>query len=390
MDDEHDSYQTPKPGKVYLSPSMKAFGDPSHQMRIASKLTGESDQYQYATERGEVVLRKKPAARTSLRAKFLEATGKVYILTLQRFDQETGQPYGDGFTFTGEEIPRLLEFLTQLRCLAFKDGRSLNLTEDELRGRVLTTAQATALLEGNEELFAEVVRHALSKEDVVALAYRRQELGVFERLLTDPRYFAEMKDQAKCGEEALWQRFFEKNPWIFGYGLRYLYGASLDDAKLEQTVHGHTAFSPGKRVDALLKSKAIASTLCFVEIKRHTTELLATTAYRSGCYAPSSELTGAVAQIQATVSHAAQTLFGRRGVAGDDGFPTGEEVFNFAPRSFVVVGSLGEFRNEHGISEDRLRAFELYRTHLHQPEIYTFDEIFERARHIVHASDSLG
>jgi hypothetical protein len=372
---------------VYLSPSLNAFGDPSHQIRIASKLTGESDQYQYATECGEVVLRQKPAARTSLRAKFLEATGKVYILTLQRFDEISGQPYGNGFTFTGEEIPRLLEFLTQLRNLAFEDGRSLNLTEEELRSRVLTTAQATALLEGNEELFAEVVRNALSKEDVVAQAYRRQELGVFERLLTDPEYFAEAKGQAKCGEEALWQRFFEKNPWIFGYGLRYLYGTSLDDAKLEQTVHGHSVFSPGKRVDALLKSKAIASTLCFLEIKRHTTELLAKTAYRSGCYTPSSELIGAVAQVQATVSHAAQTLFGQRSVASNDGFPTGEEVFNFAPRSFVVVGSLGEFRNDHGISEDRLRAFELYRTNLHQPEIYTFDEIFERARHIVHTAD---
>ena len=56
----------------------------------------------------------------------------------------------------------------------------------------------------------------------------------------------------------------------------------------------------------------------------------------------------------------------------------------------MVVGSLGEFQNDRGVSEDRLRAFELYRTHLHQPEVYTFDEIFERARHIVETGGSGG
>jgi Domain of unknown function (DUF4263) len=94
-------------------------------------------------------------------------------------------------------------------------------------------------------------------------------------------------------------------------------------------------------------------------------------------------LSGAVAQIQGTVSYAAESLFGRHRLSGADGFPSGEDVFNFSPRSFVVVGSLSEFRNEHGVSEDRLRSFELYRSHLHQPEIFTFDEIFERAKHIV-------
>jgi hypothetical protein len=385
MEDDNDSYVYPKPGKVYFSPSMKAFGDPSKHMRIASKVTGESDGLEYAIERDEVVLRNRKGARTSIRAKFLEATGEIYVLSFQKFDNDTGRPYGDGFTFAGPEIPRLLEFLSNLRTAVFDDGRTLNLTDEELRERVLTPSQAMALIAGNEDVFAEVVRQAISKDDVVALAHRRRQLQEFERLLREPEYFAQQMAQCQCGRELLWQRFFEANAWIFGYGLRYVYGLGLDEAKLEQVVRGHTVLDPGKRVDALLKSKAIASTLCFVEIKHHQTGLLAASDYRAGCYAPSKELSGAVAQIQATVSYAAESLFGRRRVAGDDGFPTGEEVFNFAPRSFVVVGSLAQFQNEHGLSEDRLRAFELYRANLHQPEIYTFDEIYERARHIVEA-----
>jgi len=155
----------------------------------------------------------------------------------------------------------------------------------------------------------------------------------------------------------------------FGYGLQYIYGSALDHKKLEQVVRGHTAFQPGKRVDALLKSKAIASTLCFVEIKHHKTELLGKQTYRPGCYAPSAELSGAVAQIQATVSFVSESLFGQRAVVGADGFPTGEAVFNFAPKSFVIAGSLAEFVGENGVSEDRLRGFELYRSNLQQPEV---------------------
>jgi len=383
-----DNYQFPKPGKVYVSPSLPGFHDKARRIRIASKLTGASDGYEYAKERGEVVLREKRGARTCIRAKFLEATGDIFVLSIQKFDNATGMPYGTGFTFVGEEIPRLLEFISHVRAAAFPDAHSLNLTDEELSQRVLTPAQATALLAGNPDVFAEVVRQAVTKEDLVALGYRRRQLDVFEKLLKDSAFFDDLLLRKNCGAEALWQQFFEKNPWIFGYGLRYVYGSTLDDAKLEQYVRGHTVVQPGKRVDGLLKSKAIASTLCFVEIKHHRTELLGKQSYRPGCYAPSSELSGAVAQIQATVSYASESLFGRRSVVGDDGFPSGEEVFNFSPRSFVVVGSLGEFRREQGVSEDRLRAFELYRTHLHQPEVYTFDEIFERARHIVDAGGS--
>jgi hypothetical protein len=381
-----DNYQFPKPGKVYVSPSLPGFRDKARRVRIASKVTGVSDGYEYAKEHGEVVLRDKPDARTCIRAKFLEATGDVFILTIQKFDNESGMPYGTGFTFVGEEITRLLEFVTNIRAAAFEDARSLNLTDDELRQRVLTPAQAGALLAGNPEVFAEVVRQAVTKEDLVSLGYRRQQLEAFERLLHEPDYFEHAKTVKRCGDEALWQQFFEKNPWIFGYGLQYVYGATLDNEKLEQYVRGHTVFQPGKRVDGLLKSKALASTLCFVEIKHHRTDLMAKQEYRGGCYAPSAQLSGAVAQIQGTVSYASESLFGRHRVIGENGFPSGEEVFNFSPRSFVVVGSLGEFRNEHGVSEDRLRSFELYRSHLHQPEIFTFDEIFERARHIVTAN----
>ncbi|MBL8143775.1 MAG: DUF4263 domain-containing protein, partial [Acidobacteria bacterium] len=184
----------------------------------------------------------------------------------------------------------------------------------------------------------------------------------------------------------LWQLFFERNPWIFGYGLSYVYLTGLDNKKLEQVVSGYSVAQAGKRTDALLRTRGVLSSLCFVEIKKHTTHLLEATAYRPACWAPSRDLAGAVSQVQGTVAQAAQDLRKLTG-RNDLGDPTGEEAFNYMPKAFVVVGSLGQFVSEGGINEDKHRSFELFRGNTASPEIITFDELYERARFIVQQHD---
>ena len=181
--------------------------------------------------------------------------------------------------------------------------------------------------------------------------------------------------------------FFEKNPWIFGYGLDYIYTSNLDDKRLEQVVHGYQVSQHGKRVDALLKTRAFISTLCFVEIKTHRTQLLHNIPYRSGCWAPSNELTGAIAQIQGTISYAQESIFGKLTLTDQNGFPTKEDVFNFRPRAFIVIGNLEQFNGEYGINQEHIRSFELYRQNIFQPEIITFDELYERAKYIIATSE---
>lgn len=78
----------------------------------------------------------------------------------------------------------------------------------------------------------------------------------------------------------------------------------------------------------------------------------------------------------------------QQALAHESPWSTFERVFNFAPRSFVIAGSLAEFVGEGGVSEDRLRGFELYRSNLQQPEVFTFDELLERARHIVELGEA--
>ncbi len=70
-----------------------------------------------------------------------------------------------------------------------------------------------------------------------------------------------------------------------------------------------------------------------------------------------------------------------------DGNPSGEEVFNYQPKSYLVIGNLKEFLTEHGVNQDKYRSFELFRKSINQPEILTFDELFERAKFIVNQNE---
>ena len=179
----------------------------------------------------------------------------------------------------------------------------------------------------------------------------------------------------------------ENNPWIFGYGLNYIFSSSLDDQKLEQVTTGYSIQGSGKRVDALMKTRGLISSLCFVEIKTHKTSLLSNGPYRAECWQISGELAGSISQIQKTVQKAIEGIRTKLDIETDTGEPTGETVFLYQPRAFVVVGSLDEFRTDHGTNERRFSSFELFRRNMVNPEVITFDELFERARFIVRHSE---
>lgn len=383
-----DDYQNPLPGKTYISPSLQAFGNKDRRVRIASKILPSEDGYEYARERDEIVLRKKPDAKTYITAKFLEDTRRTVVLTVQKFITETGQPYGSGFSFVGEEIGRFCEFLANIQSVNFNTRAKVNISDEELRKIALTTHQAKAFLTENQDLFAEVLKSEVTTEDLIAVGFRKKQLSVYKNLLNDQSYFDDLKQKKKCSNEALWQKYFEKNPWVFGYGLGYIFLSSLDGKKLEQVVQGHSVDSHGKRVDALMKTKGIISNLCFIELKTHATELLESKPYRPGCWAPSKELAGAIAQVQVTVASAIESLSSIINPSDSDGNPTGEEIFNYQPKSYLVIGSMGEFVSEHGVNKDKLRSFELLRKNTSNPEIITFDELYERAKFIVQHNQS--
>lgn len=327
-------------------------------------------------EKDEVILHTTGSGFQQIKAKFLEDGRGISHLWIQRWSTKTGNPMGEQAVLYGEQIAALMEFLNGIKKLEIPHAGTFNRDFEDLRLVHLPDTDARKILEENPQLVAEFARSQITSEDVIALAYRRQELGTFRKML----------DQNDLSEDD-WQSFFERNQWIFGYGLAYVFTTGLDGQKLQASIRGASLTKHGKEPDGVMKTRAAISSLCLVEIKKSSTSLLKTGSYRSGTWSPTAELSGAVAQSQENVRAASDELGIDHIFTDDNGYPTGEHIVSVQPRSFLVIGNLDEFASDKGTNIARYRSFEDFRRNLRQPEILTFDELFERARFIVESAD---
>ncbi|RWQ69652.1 MAG: DUF4263 domain-containing protein [Mesorhizobium sp.] len=382
--DEYEIFQRSKADKTYVSPRFQSFD--GKRFRIGNKYVDGNPGYCFADVKEEMILRETPSGRFQIKATFIEDDRSFQTVTIQRFTSRgRAKEY---FTFLPREVATLLKFLSNLKRIHFPNEGKVNIPDDDLDEFLLRPDQMRRIAADNQALLAALARTEITSEDIVALGYRKKQLRIFERLLGDNEYFQTALRKHPNGPEDVWQKFFKANPWIFGYGLSLIRFGPLENRKLEQVVRGFSVTGSGKRVDALLKSHALVSTACFVEVKRHDTNLLVESTYRPGIWQPSKELSGAVAQIQGTVAAALEQWSSQELVTDRDGAPTGERLFTTEPRSFVICGRLSEFQEEHGVNERKFRSFELYRRNLIRPEIVTFDELYERARFIVESTVS--
>jgi len=374
--EEYDYARGRLPHRLYISKVLPYYGDTTIR-RYAWKRLEEGPLKELVKVGDEFVLHQTDTGIQQIRAKFIEDGRGISHLHIQRWSTKTGNPIGEQFILYGQQITRLIEFLDNIRRLEIPTSEKFTVDESDLRLVHLPEAETRKVLENHPELVAEFARSKLTTEDVVALAYRREQLNVF----------SEMLDRSQDILESDWQKFFERNQWIFGYGLSYVFTTDLNGQGLQQTLRGSSLVSPGKIPDGIMKTRAAVSALCLVEIKKSSTDLLKSSEYRKGAWAPSNELSGAVAQCQETLRTAVDVLDTHHRFEDDQGNPTGEELMSVQPRSFLIVGSLTEFQAERGVNSKRYQSFEGFRRNLRQPEILTFDELYERARFIVEHSD---
>lgn len=389
FDLDYDTYKNPVEGKTYISPPIQNEYGEKNTIRIVTRGIDQSETYEVAKEKGEILLRTTTGGKNIITAKVFEKSNRIYVLNIQQYTAATGNPHKLGFAFIGDEITKLFNFIRDVQTMRFGSERYQRLSDEDIKHIELTDAQANSFFEKNPELFTSIVQSQMTKQDIIAFGYRKKQLECFEKMLNDPNYFEWVEKEKKLKKEAVWQRFFEANPWIFGYGLGYIFLSGLDDKKLEQVVQGYSLNSHGKRIDAVMKTKGIISNLCFVEIKTHMTKLLEDTPYRPGCYAPTKELAGAIAQVQGSTADAVKSLAEKIAISDSLGNPTGETLYNYQAKSFLVIGNLNEFIGDHGVNEDKLRSFELLRKNTMSPEIITFDELFERAKFIVSFNETV-
>lgn len=177
--------------------------------------------------------------------------------------------------------------------------------------------------------------------------------------------------------EEWWQSFFERNTWIFGYGLNY---QILKNVQTQPRYGGLAVTGKGaQKGDFLQSTEAVIKFTVLVEIKKPSTLLLGTESYRNGAWELGGELTGGVSQIQANCS-----TWEKEGSRAEQNQETllQQGIFTVQPKGILVIGNTRQLN-----SASKRATFEMFRRNTVNPEILTFDELYERAKFIVSHTD---
>jgi hypothetical protein len=384
-DDRDGEYaMTRVPGRMYIS---RRF--PYTSLLEDDPLTGKAARFGYTVldETGhteffdgngwDLIIRETPT-RQQLKAMFFEDARGIMALAFQRFASDGRRLKRECFTLRGEEIGQLDAFLALIRSegLTFAGQDGMRFSPGLIRQLVGESEALAELARKNPELLATIIRSDVSAPDVVALARRREVLREFGELLNNPAAFAVARAE-HGGPEKAWQKFIETNPWIVGGSLAPQFLHSFDASRLEQTVRGNSVAGAGKRVDAMLRTAGALSAVVLVEIKHHNSDLLGAK-YRPDCWRISDEVAGGVAQCQATAAKAERDLGPFLDVRDDAGYTT-DRVAVCRPRSILVAGTLAQFLQDGALHAPMYESFERFRRSLRDPEIVTFDELYQRA-----------
>ena len=178
--------------------------------------------------------------------------------------------------------------------------------------------------------------------------------------------------------ESYWQKFFKKNQWIFGYGLKYQFLNLITDqpSYLGSDFNG----SGGQRGDFLMNSEAEKKFTVLVEIKKPSANLVMSEEYRNGIWKLGNELLWAISQIQ--INCISWFRDGSRRDFARDKLEN-NNIFTYEPKGILVIGNTSQLDNR-----IKIQTFEAYRKNLHNPEIITYDELYERAKFIVEQNDT--
>ncbi|HHH0502224.1 TPA: Shedu anti-phage system protein SduA domain-containing protein, partial [Yersinia enterocolitica] len=213
-----------------------------------------------------------------------------------------------------------------------------------------------------------IVSNRLTNTDINTILGRKDALDEYEQ----------MYENANDYNEIDWQRFFERNEWIFGYGLNYKYLKIL-----QREAHiSHTDLNGSNDVitDFLLSDSRFTK---IVELKTPTTNLFVNRQNRADSWRLSSELTDAVSQILAQKAN--WEIESQRSNYTSDGDLIREETHD--AECILVIGSISSISGSDREKLIKRKTLELYRRNLKSINILFYDELLERARFIVRSAE---
>ncbi|MBY5331651.1 DUF4263 domain-containing protein [Rhizobium leguminosarum] len=244
-----------------------------------------------------------------------------------------------------------------------------------------------ALPEGHKILDEVLQSGLIQSHDIVNIGYRKAQLAIFKRLLEEPAYLDAYKVEESLTtpqEEKIWQHFFQKNPWIFGFGLDYRYLNILQ-------AEAHIADTDLNGNDAAIVDFLMGCTnfTVLVEVKKPSAPLFVRSQNRANSWRLSKDFIDAVSQIleqKASWQIKAETNAHKN-------FNADAELLRqrtLDPKCILIMSSSAAFAGSEKEREIKLRTFELFRRDTRNIEIVTFDELYERASFIVSDKVSAG
>jgi hypothetical protein len=205
--------------------------------------------------------------------------------------------------------------------------------------------------------------------------------------LSDAKVYADRKKALKVfkthldqnnDDESFWQEFFKNNTWIFGYGLNYQF---LDILKDQPHLGGVNYTGSGaQRGDYLGLTQGFVRFTVLVEIKTPATKLFTyiktqVEKNRNGSCLLSRFILGGVSQVQInckTWTENSQLKINANKLEKNNSYTV-------QPKGILIIGNTSELVD----NEDKINTFEEYRRNIYNPEIITFDELYQRAKYIV-------
>lgn len=376
---ESDFFQLRKECKIYVSKAFKR-SESSIETRFV-KIVFENSSIVLAGEiEGILTLRQSEKKKQQVAVIISQDDKNIRRLTLQRFDERKSGDYKTteehSFTFRGDEFYKLLTFLKSIQFIDFsnKDNFQIEDLSTNTGNKILIDSNDKDIIKILKNITGEErinllyqIKNNLTQKDIDILLGRKDALETFKTHIKDEDW-----------DEKEWQKFFEGQKWIFGYGLDYRI-MTLFDREMNLTSVG-TDNKEKVIVDFLMTFNDFTVT---VEIKKPDTPIFDKPKNRSGSWSFHNEFIEAVSQV--LEQKAEWSILGQN----SDNYNK-EGIKKLAQRTrdakaILVIGKKSEFTKLENIREKEIKqdTFELFRRDSRNIEIITYDELFERADFIV-------
>lgn len=197
-------------------------------------------------------------------------------------------------------------------------------------------------------------------------------------------YYREDREIKENGEEVIWHHFFKENDWIIGLNIDIKF---IRDFLSEQKIGTENSLGKGSpKLDLL----GLSYFTTLIELKTSNTKIFKTNKSsnsRANTWDFTSEFIEAYSQ---TLSQRTE-INKNKEIIGVDGIKIDTDVYRILdPKSILIFGNRNIEFPHNRLVENSIKTdcFERFRRDIRNVEIITFDELFERAYHIVY-SDKL-